>query len=139
MENNKPYILYVEDDDLEVMKLKMAMASHNMEYPLEITTNGEEALTFLKSKLYDLPRLILLDLRMPRMNGFEFLKEIKNDVALKRIPVIVLTSSSDENDVIQSFDLQVSGYFVKPFELANYNKMILQIGSYWEMSKISKA
>jgi len=139
MENSKPYILYVEDDDLEVMKFKMALASHKMDYPLEITTNGEEALTFLKSKLYDLPRLILLDLRMPRMNGFEFLEVVKNNVALKRIPIIILTSSNDENDITQSYDLQVAGYFVKPFDPEDYNKMILQIENYWTTSKISNS
>ena len=134
-----PYILYIEDDDLEVMKFKMAMAKYGMEYPLEIAANGEEGLTFLKSKLHELPRLIILDLRMPRMNGFEFLEVIKNDVALKRIPIIVLTSSNDENDVTQSFDLQVAGYFVKPFDPEDYNKMILQIENYWTTSRISNS
>ena len=113
MENNKPYILYVEDDDLEVMKLKMAMASHNMEYPLEITTNGEEALTFLKSKLYDLPRLILLDLRMPRMNGFEFLEQLRIDEKLADIPVVIVSAKDFEPQEMQKLNESALEVFQK--------------------------
>jgi CheY-like chemotaxis protein len=139
MENlNLPYILYVEDDQLEAMRFQIALKVNDFEGKVDIALNGEEALEKLKEKRHDLPRIIILDLNMPVMNGFEFLTTIKNDISFRRIPIIILTTSENENDILQSYDFQVAGYFTKPFNPNKYNQIIARIKSYWEMSKTIK-
>ncbi len=132
---SKQYILYIEDDPLEVLKFKYAMKSFGFDNNnIAIANNGEEGLDFLSKKPHDLPKIIVLDLKMPIMNGFEFLEVIKSNITFKRIPIIVLTSSNNKDDIIHSYDLQSSGYFVKPFKTEQYNDIILQINNYWNTS-----
>ena len=98
--------------------------------------NGERGLEFLNERRHHLPKLIVLDLRMPVMNGFEFLEKMKNDLTFRRIPIIVLSSSKNEKDIVQCYDYQIAGYFTKPFSMNDYNKIIESIASYWGQAKI---
>ncbi len=107
-----------------------------MTNPLVHTVNGEEALAHLQNPSNDRPCVILLDLNMPRMNGIEFLKVTKTDASLRRIPVVVLTTSSEERDVVQSFRLNVAGYIIKPVDYRNFVEAIRTIDLYWTLSQL---
>src|SRR3972149_3707213 len=91
-------ILLVEDDTVDQLTVKRALRDINITNPLKITNNGEEALEYLRNEKNEIPGIILLDLNMPKMNGVEFLKIAKNDSRIKRIPVIVLTTSKEDQD-----------------------------------------
>lgn len=131
-----PYILYLEDDEVEILKFKMAFDSLQSTYDLEACQNGEEGLNFLNENKHQLPSFILLDLNMPVMNGFEFLEKVKSSATYKKIPIIVFSSSDNQSDIIYSYDLQVAGYFVKPFNPDDYKKVIEKINRYWEECKL---
>ncbi|MCP4605549.1 MAG: response regulator [Proteobacteria bacterium] len=135
MNSSRP-ILLVEDDRVDVMTIKRALKEINVTNPLNVTGNGEEALAFLRDPESENPCIILLDLRMPRMNGVEFLKEVKRDQALKRIPVVVLTTSREERDRVDSFDLGVAGYMVKPVDYAQFVEAMRTINLYWTLSEL---
>jgi CheY-like chemotaxis protein len=115
LRENKP-ILLVEDDVVDRMTVERALKEIHVVNPLQVVGNGEEALEFLRDEANETPGIILLDLNMPKMNGIEFLKVAKADEALKRIPVIVLTTSKDEQDRVSTFDLGVAGYMIKPVD-----------------------
>ena len=112
MRDSKP-ILLAEDDNVDVMTVKRALRDVHVTNQLVHTSNGEEALEYLRNESNRKPYVILLDLNMPKMNGIEFLKTINSDEALKKIPVVVLTTSKDEHDIAESFKLGVAGYMVK--------------------------
>ncbi|MCK5074885.1 MAG: response regulator [Calditrichia bacterium] len=142
MKNNIP-ILLVEDDDVDIETVKRAFKKNKFTNPLYIAHNGEEAIQFLRnegeySDLQKCPRpsIILLDLNMPVMNGIEFLKIIKNDDKNKTIPVIVLTTSKEENDRIDSYELSVAGYIIKPVEFAKFVEAIKTIRLYWSLCEL---
>ncbi|MDD2620968.1 MAG: response regulator, partial [Syntrophomonadaceae bacterium] len=98
--------------------------------------NGEEALEFLRDDSNVKPAIILLDLNMPRMNGIEFLEVAKEDDAIKKIPVIVLTTSHGEWDRIQSFNLGAAGYMVKPVDYKQFVEVIRVVDLYWTLSEL---
>lgn len=129
MRNSKP-ILLVEDDIVDTMTVERALNDLEITNRLIRTINGEEALEYLKSDSKEKPCVILMDLNMPKMNGIEFLKIIKSDEALKEIPVIVLTTSSEEQDIDESFKLGVAGYMVKPVDYEEFLEKIRAIDSY---------
>jgi CheY-like chemotaxis protein len=131
----RPYILYIEDDQLETMRFKIALNQNQFTGEVRMAENGEEGLNMLNAQRHHLPNIIVLDLQMPKMNGFEFLKEVKNDITLRRIPIIILTTSKNEKDILQSYDFQVAGFFTKPFSTLEYNKIVKCIKDYWEVSK----
>jgi CheY-like chemotaxis protein len=133
MKSTKP-ILLVEDDDVDVMTVERALKDVRVTNPLHVATDGEEALEYLKT--HDTPCLILLDLNMPRMNGIEFLQKVKSDNALKRIPVVVLTTSEAEQDKLESFDLSVAGYIVKPVDYKRFVEIVRTIDVYWTLSEL---
>jgi len=137
MENTvtRPYILYVEDDKLEAMRFKIALSKNGFAGEIRMAENGEAGLELLNSQRHHLPNIIVLDLQMPKMNGFEFLAEIKDDITMRRIPIIILTTSNNEKDILQSYDFQVAGYFTKPFGHVKYNEIVSCIQTYWENSK----
>jgi CheY-like chemotaxis protein len=135
MKNSKP-VLLVEDDNVDAMTVKRAFKDLKLTNKLEHHVNGEEALAFLQGPDVSLPCVILLDLNMPRMNGIEFLKVIKKDDALKQIPVIVLTTSNEECDVVESFRLCVAGYIVKPVDYKKFVEAIRTIDLYWTLSEL---
>jgi CheY-like chemotaxis protein len=135
IKNLKP-ILLVEDDRVDVMTVKRALRELEISTPLEVTRNGEEALAYLREATNRKPAIILLDLNMPKMNGIEFLKIVKQDPVLRRIPVVVLTTSKEEQDRVASFDLSVAGYMIKPVDYAQFVEIMRAIKDYWILSEL---
>lgn len=132
--NQKQTILLVEDDEIDIKSVKRAFEKLRITNPLDITRNGEEALKYLKENKI-LPGLILLDLRMPRMDGIEFLKVIKKEESFKIIPVVVLTTSKEQEDKIESFNLGIAGYMMKPVNYMDFVEVIRTIKMYWTLSE----
>jgi len=135
--NSGDPILLVEDDLLDVMTLKRGLRDIHAENPLYVSNNGEEALEFLRDSNHPTPTLILLDLNMPRMNGIEFLKIVKADPHWCTIPVVVLTTSQEEQDRLDSFALSAAGYIVKPLEYPDFVEKLLVIYQYWRLNEAS--
>jgi len=134
MQDSKP-ILLVEDDRVDAMTVKRAFDDVGITNELVHSINGEKALEYLKSKDNKEPCVILLDLNMPRMNGIEFLEVVKADNDLKRIPVVVLTTSGNERDVNESFEHSVAGYIVKPADYEKFVEAMRTINLYWTLSE----
>jgi CheY-like chemotaxis protein len=135
MKSSKP-ILLVEDDNVDVMTVKRAFKDLNIKNQLVASANGEEALEYLKNNGNPAPCMIFLDLNMPKMNGLEFLRIIKTDDSLQKIPVIVLTTSSQEEDIIESFKFSVAGYIVKSVDYNEFTEAMKTINQYWTLSKL---
>ena len=135
MRNCKP-IMLVEDDDIDVMTVKRAFKDLNVTNSLVHSVNGEEALEYLQGESNEMPCVILLDLNMPKMNGTEFLGVVKADEILKRIPVIVLTTSTEECDITESFKHSVGGYIVKPVDYKKFVEAIRTLNLYWTLSEL---
>jgi CheY-like chemotaxis protein len=131
-------ILLIEDDTIELMKLNRAMLSLNMNHEVTETINGEEALDLLLNEKY-YPDIILLDLNMPKINGIEFLEILKNNESLKFIPTIILTTSSNEKDLLACFNLGISGYILKPLKYDKYIEKINLLLSYWSANELIKS
>ena len=124
-------ILLVEDNPGDVRLIKEVFKDGKVVNSLIVAKDGVEALSILKDPSNELPDLILLDLNLPRKKGLEVLDEIKNDPSLKRIPVIVLTTSSDEADVLKSYNLYASAYLTKPVNLDEYIAVIRKLENFW--------
>ena len=135
MRNMKP-ILLVEDDTVDAMTVKRALKDIKVTNGLPHVANGEEALEYLRGQGNKKPCIILLDLNMPKMSGIEFLKIVKADEELKKIPVVVLTTSQDEQDKIESFELSVAGYIVKPTDYKKFVEVVMTIELYWTLSEL---
>jgi CheY-like chemotaxis protein len=135
MRNSKP-ILLVEDDDVDAMTAKRALGDLRITNPLVHAANGEQALRYLRDKDNKKPCLILLDLNMPKMNGIEFLKTVKVDNGLRKIPVVVLTTSRNEKDIVESFELSAAGYVVKPADYKKFVEAVRAINLYWALSEL---
>jgi CheY-like chemotaxis protein len=129
-------ILLVEDDHVDVLSVKRAFKDLEITNPLQVVGNGEAGLEWLRDEHNPKPCLILLDLNMPRMNGLEFLKLTKSDETLRRIPVIVLTSSKGEQELLETFDHGVAGYMVKPANYLQLVEVMRVIDLYWTISEI---
>ena len=129
-------ILLVEDDTVDVMTVKRAFKEIKVTNPLTVAANGEEALAYLRDKKNKKPGIILLDLNLPKMNGIEFLEVAKKDEALKSIPVVVLTTSREEQDKINSFGLSVAGYMIKPVDYKQFVEVLRIINLYWTISEL---
>ena len=132
---NKP-ILLVEDDQVDVMTVKRALKEIHVANPVVNLENGEEALKYLRDPESAKPCIILLDLNMPVMNGVEFLQEAKRDDKLKRIPVVVLTTSEEQQDKVNSFNLGVAGYMAKPVDYRQFVEVMRSIDAYWTISEM---
>jgi CheY-like chemotaxis protein len=128
-------ILLVEDDQVDVMTVRRALKELHVTNRLEHMENGEDALAFLRDTTKDRPCLILLDLNMPIMNGIEFLQEVKTDAELKCIPVVVLTTSDEQKDKLESFKLGIAGYMRKPVDYRQFVEIIRTIDAYWTISE----
>jgi len=135
MRTSKP-VLLVEDDDVDAMMVRKAVDDLEIAGPLIRVSNGEEALKHLKNQDNERPCIIFLDLNMPRMNGTEFLKVVKADDALRNIPIIVLTTSKEQCDIVGSFDLCVAGYMVKPVDYERFVQALKTIDLYWTLSEL---
>lgn len=136
------HILLVEDDEVDVMNVRRAFKKNNIANPLYIAANGLEALAILRGQAKIEPvmpsarRLILLDLNMPRMNGIEFLRELRLDETLRSIPVIVLTTSNEDRDKVEAYNLNVAGYILKPVTFSNFVEVMATLNKYWMLSEI---
>jgi DNA-binding response OmpR family regulator len=135
MRSSKP-ILLVEDDHVDAMTVKRALKELNITNMLDVVHNGEEALTFLNNPENEKPGIILLDLNMPKMNGIEFLQIAKKDDNLKSIPVVVLTTSKDDQDKVDSFNFGVAGYMIKPVDYRKFVEVVRTIDLYWTLSEL---
>lgn len=132
---NRP-ILLVEDDQVDAMTVRRALKELHVTNPLAHVENGEAALGYLRGDAGDRPCIILLDLNMPIMNGIEFLQVVKEDAQLKRIPVVVLTTSEEQQDKVNSFNLGVAGYMAKPVDYRQFVEVMRSIDSYWTLSEM---
>ena len=132
---NKP-ILLVEDDQVDVMTVMRSLKEIHVTNPVVNLENGEEALKYLRNPDSVQPCIILLDLNMPIMNGIEFLQVAKHDAQLKRIPVVVLTTSEEQHDKVNSFDLGVAGYMSKPVDYRQFVEVMRSINAYWTISEM---
>ena len=128
-------ILLIEDDRIEVMKLKRVLSKEALNHKLIEAKNGEEALTLLRDKSI-LPDVILLDLNMPKIDGIEFLKILKDDETLKYIPTVVLTTSSNHNDVKQCYEIGIAGYVLKPLKYEDYVTKLSGLLNYWSLNEL---
>ena len=135
MRTNKP-ILLVEDDEIDVMTVKRALRDLNVSNPLTVATNGEEALAKLRAANSQRPAIILLDLNMPRMSGLEFLREVRADGCAQGIPIVVLTTSRQDQDVVEGFNYNVAGYMIKPVDYAKFVEVMKAIDRYWTLSEL---
>ncbi len=135
MLSNNP-ILLLEDDIVDVMAIKRALTQLNISNPLVVKENGEEGLDYLKTH-EELPGIIFLDINMPKMNGIEFLTEIKPNERLAQIPVVILTTSNDQQDKLATFAKGISGYMIKPVDYSQFKKMLQTIAEYWKLSEHS--
>ena len=137
MQKPKP-ILLVEDDSVDAMTVKRAMRDLKVDHSVIHVVNGEEAMKYLTSPDTEKPFVVLLDLNMPKMNGIEFLKVMKTYPELKTIPVIVLTTSKEQRDILGSFEFGASGYMVKPVDYSNFVEILSKIVTYWNSSELPK-
>lgn len=132
-------ILLVEDDENDIELTLSALDEKNLANRVDITRDGEQALDYLnrKGKFKDRPRgnplVVFLDLKMPKVDGLEVLKHIKTDEKLKIIPVVVLTSSREERDIIESYELGVNAYVVKPVDFGQFIDSIKKLGLFWAL------
>lgn len=133
MQNKNHPILLVEDNPVDVDLTIRAFKKQNLTNPIEIARDGEEAINMIEkwkdSKL--IPVVILLDLKLPKINGLEVLKEIKTHPVFKKIPVVVLTSSAEDSDINAAYNLGANSYIVKPVQFDKFIEVAAQIELYW--------
>ena len=135
-------ILLVEDDEVDIMNVKRAFEKNKITNPLYIASDGLEALEMLRSQEGHPPlipanrRLILLDLNMPRMSGIEFLQALRSDPELKRIPVVVLTTSNQDQDRMKAYQLNVAGYMLKPVLFPHFLETMETLNKYWSLCEM---
>ena len=133
--NRKSNILLVEDSVSDTMLIRRSFARSKLDHTLHCVEDGEKAIAFLKQQVefeqVARPDLIILDLNLPRLDGREVLAKIKQDPDLKRIPVIILTTSSAEQDVMRSYELHANCYIVKPFDVYDFLQIANFIEQFW--------
>ena len=126
-------ILLVEDDQVDIMTVKRSLKQLEVLNELVITHNGEEALNYLNQPTQGLPCVILLDINMPKMNGLEVLENLKKHSVFKKIPVVMLTSSKEQQDVDNSFECGISGYILKPVDYDEFISSIQVLNRFWTL------
>jgi DNA-binding response OmpR family regulator len=135
--NNLGRILMVEDDPKDVELTMTALEEYNLANEVIVTRDGEEALDYLycrgnyAARSSDNPAVMLLDLKLPKVDGLEVLRRVKSDESLRMIPVVVLTSSREEKDVVASYKLGVNAYVVKPVDFHEFVNAIKELGVFW--------
>lgn len=134
-------LLLVDDDAVDVMTVQRSFKKNNITNPLFVASNGLEALAMLRGEgnypiIPNQRRLILLDLNMPKMGGIEFLRELRADPELRSIPVIVLTTSNEEKDKVEAYQLNVAGYIVKPVTFSKFAEVMAALNKYWTLSEM---
>lgn len=133
-------IILVEDNSADVEMTLSALKENNLANRVKVLRDGEEAVNYIfrtgqyeNGGICDQPKLILLDLNLPKIDGLEILRRIRADERTRLIPVVVLTSSKFDEDRIESYKLGVNGYIVKPVEFDNFSQAVAQIGFYWAL------
>ncbi len=132
-------VLFVDDDPLSEMTLRRALRRLGKENPLRVAHDGLEALEVLADPFFPIDRtLILLDLNMPRMDGHEFLKELRADRELARLPVVVMTTSDEPKDIARAYEQGVAGYFLKPVAFSEFITQLDTLFSYWSRAIVPR-
>jgi two-component system, response regulator len=131
-------ILLVEDNPQDLRLTERALRAANLANHIQVARDGEEALQFIfcegphaNRKIENTPKVVLLDLKLPKVDGLEVLQRIKSDPRTRSIPVVMLTSSKEQQDVVQSYDLGVNSYLVKPVNFENFAAAVRDLGLYW--------
>lgn len=141
MENNQKEILLVEDNPDDEELVLLALKKNNLENKVKVVRDGAEALEYLFGSTDGAelkrspPKLILLDLYLPRVDGFEVLKKMKSHPEAKKIPVVVFSSSSHDKDIMRSYSLDVDGYIYKPTDIREFPEIVRQVGVQWLLAK----
>jgi CheY-like chemotaxis protein len=128
-------ILLIEDDAIEIMKFNRVLSTLGLNHKIIEANNGEEALEILKVKDI-IPDIIILDLNMPKINGIEFLKILKQDEYLRYIPAIILTTSNNHKDVLKCYKIGIAGYVLKPLKYEDYLDKIKKTLEYWSSNEL---
>jgi two-component system response regulator len=138
MSENNAEVLLVEDNPSDVELVLKALKKHHLNINMHVARDGVEALDYIfargdhnRRNIGDIPKVIFLDLKLPRMNGLEVLQQIKADERTKMVPIVVLTSSTDEQDVLESYQLGVNSYIVKPINFDKFVQDIVDTAIYW--------
>ena len=139
MNDNTPFtVLLVEDDLNDIFLVKRAFKRAEIPNPLQVVTDGVEAQSYLQGEgkyadrhQYPLPRLIVMDIKMPRKTGFEVLEWIKNDATLKRTPVVIVSSSDLAQDINRAYELGANAYMIKPMDFRSVENLFQSITHYW--------
>lgn len=138
MTRNAVEILLVEDNADDVELTLLALEEQNLANHIEVVRDGAEALDFLfctgayaDRRFADSPKLVLLDIKLPKVDGLEVLQRLKSDPRTRTIPVVILTSSREERDIVESYQLGVNSYIVKPVDFAQFTMAVQQLGLYW--------
>ncbi len=131
-------ILLVEDNPTDVELTLRALKKNNLSNKVQVVTDGAEALDYLfatgvykEREINNKPKVVLLDLKLPKVDGLEVLKKVKADERTKDIPIVVLTSSKEEQDRVESYKLGVNSYIVKPVDFEQFTKSVTELGLYW--------
>jgi CheY-like chemotaxis protein len=134
-----PAILIAEDNPNDVELTIEALSQHNLANRVAVAHDGVEAMEYLRregafsDREPGNPAVVLLDIKMPRKDGLEVLREIRGDAALKRLPVVILTSSREEQDLISSYDMGVNAYVVKPVDFPSFIDAVKELGVFWAL------
>ncbi|MEY2868968.1 MAG: hypothetical protein RIR01_1444 [Bacteroidota bacterium] len=138
LEVNNVEILLVEDNPDDAGLVIRALKKHNLANHLVHLSDGAQALDFIfckgeygKRQIDDRPKVILLDLKMPKVDGLQVLKTIREDERTESIPVVIMTSSNEERDIVEGYRLGVNSYIVKPVDFDNFSKAVAELGFYW--------
>src|ERR1700751_3957520 len=138
MENTEVEVLLVEDNPEDAELTIRALKKNNMANKIHHVQDGDEALNFLFAqgdyscrKIENAPKVILLDLKMPKVNGIEVLKVLKVDARTNKIPIVILTSSKENPDIQECYRLGINGYVVKPVNFDDFSKAVANVGLFW--------
>lgn len=134
-------IMLVDDDQVDVMNVQRAFKKNNITNQLYVANNGIEALELLRGteqteKITPAPKIILLDINMPKMNGIEFLRELREDPALHSISVFIMTTSNDDRDKFDAYNLNVAGYILKPVSFEKFVNAVSVLNNYWKLCEL---
>ena len=138
MANESADILLIEDNPNDIKLALHAFKIHNLANRIQVLRDGAEALEYLfcqgryaSRRITDIPRLILLDLKLPLVDGLEVLRQVKGDARTQMIPLVIMTSSQEERDIVNSYQLGINSYIVKPVDFEQFTEVVRQLGFYW--------